>query len=144
MSLSGDLFSTACDDLPYKPIIDNLRSIGVATVVASGNNGSRLSISAPACVSSAISVGATDKADNLSWFTNVAPFLSLLAPGENIVSSIPGGAYEALSGTSMATPHIAGAWAILRQAAPAASVSAVLTVLRQTGRPIADDRFFGS
>ena len=74
----------------------------------------------------------------------VAPFLSLLAPGESIVSSVPGGAYQAFSGTSMAAPHIAGAWAILRQAAPAASVSTILTALRQTGRPIADDRFFGS
>ena len=144
MSLGGDLFSEPCDDQLYKPIIDNLRSIGVATVIASGNNGSRWSISAPACISSAISVGATTKADGISEFTNVAPFLSLLAPGENILSSIPGGAYEALSGTSMAAPHIAGAWAILRQAAPAASVSTILAALQQTGRPIADDRFFGS
>ena len=144
MSLSGDLFSNTCDDLPYKPVIDNLRSIGVATVVASGNSGSGSSISAPACVSSVISVGATDKADTISWFTNVAPFLSLLAPGENILSSVPGGGYLPASGTSMAAPHIAGAWAILRQAVPAASVSTILTALQQTGRPITDDRLFGS
>ena len=144
MSLAGDLFSAPCDDQPYKPIIDNLRSIGVATVVASGNGASSGSISSPACVSSAISVGATDKTDKISWFTNLDPFLSLLAPGESIVSSVPGGAYEAFSGTSMAAPHVAGAWAILRQAAPAPSVSTILAALRQTGRPIADDRFFGS
>jgi subtilisin family serine protease len=144
MSLAGDLFSQPCDNEPYKPIIDNLRSIGVATVVASGNNGSRWSIATPACVSSAVSVGATDKSDTISWFTNVAPFLSVLAPGENIVSSVPGGGYQAFNGTSMAAPHVAGAWAVFRQAAPSASVNSILTALRQTGLPIADDRFFGA
>ena len=144
MSLGGQTFAAPCDDEPYKPIIDNLRSIGVATVVASGNIGSRSGISTPACVSSAISVGSTDKNDAISWFTNVAPFLSLLAPGESIVSSVPGGGYESLSGTSMAAPHVAGTWAILRQASPGASVSAILNALQQTGRPIVDNRFFGS
>ena len=82
MSLAGGAFAAPCDDQPYKPIIDNLRSIGVATVVATGNNGSTSNISAPACVSSAISVGSTDKNDVVSWFSNAASFMSLFAPGE--------------------------------------------------------------
>jgi subtilisin len=144
MSLGGGSFAAPCDDQPYKPIIDNLRSIGVATVVASGNNGSTSNLSAPACVSSAISVGSTDKNDVVSWYSDVASFMSLFAPGESIVSSVPGGGYEALSGTSMAAPHVAGAWAVLRQAAPDAGVSAILDALRQTGLPITDTRFSGT
>ena len=144
MSLGGEVFAAPCDDQPYKPIIDNLRSIGVATVIASGNNGSTSSLSAPACVSSAISVGSTNKSDVVSWFSNAASFLSLLAPGESIQSSVPGGGYQTLNGTSMAAPHVAGAWAVLRQAAPAAGVGDVLNALQQTGLPIADTRFLGS
>jgi subtilisin family serine protease len=143
MSLGGALFTAPCDAEPYKPIIDNLRSIGVATVVASGNSGIPFAISTPGCISSAVSVGSTDKNDVVSWFSNVASFLSLLAPGEAITSSVPGGGFSEQSGTSMAAPHVAGAWAVLRQAAPGASVSDILARLRSTGLPITDDRFFG-
>ena len=144
MSLAGGAYAAPCDDEPYKPIIDNLRSIGVATVVATGNNGSTSNVSAPACVSSAISVGSTDKNDIVSWFSNAASFMSLFAPGESILSSVPGGGYQVLSGTSMAAPHVAGAWAVLRQAAPGAGVTDILNALRQTGLPITDTRFLGS
>ena len=144
MSLGEGSFTAPCDTQPYKPIIDNLRSIGVATVVASGNSGYRSRLSAPACISSAVSVGSTDKNDQVSYFSNVASFLSLLAPGDGIVSSVPGTGFEALSGTSMAAPHIAGAWAILRQAAPSATVTAILSAFRQTGLPVADTRFLGT
>src|SRR6266446_4016785 len=65
MSLGGGLFSAACDDEPYKPFIDNLRAAGIATVVASGNDGETDQISAPACVSTAVSVGATTKDDQI-------------------------------------------------------------------------------
>ena len=141
MSLGGDVFDAACDDQPYKPIIDNLRSIGVATVIAAGNSGWPFGITAPACISTAVSVGATDKQDNVAWFSNTAPFLSLFAPGDSITSSVPGGGYEPLSGTSMATPHVAGVWAILKQAAPDASVSTILDALQHTGLPITDTRY---
>lgn len=142
MSLGGDLFAAPCDGEPYKPIIDNLRAIGVASVVASGNAGSTFGLSSPACISSTVSVGSTTKTDTVSWFSNVASFLSLFAPGESISSSVPSGSYETLSGTSMATPHVAGAWAIIKQAVPGASVTTALGALRQTGLPITDDRFW--
>ncbi len=144
MSLGGDTFTAACDDEPEKPAIDNLRSIGVATVVAAGNNYSGNSLSSPACISSAISVGSIDKSNNVSFFSNVAPFMSLFAPGDSINSSVPGGGYQVLSGTSMAAPHVAGTWAILRQALPGADVDTILAALRSTGMPITDNRpFFG-
>src|SRR5439155_12191738 len=99
-----------CDDEPYKPAIDALRAIGIVTIVAAGNNASTNSLTSPACISSAVSVGSVDKSDTISWFSNVAPFLSLLAPGDSINSSVPGGGYAVFSGTSMATPHVTGLW----------------------------------
>jgi subtilisin family serine protease len=144
MSLGGSVFTEPCDDEPYKPSIDNLRAIGIPTVVAAGNNGYPFALSTPACISSAVSVGSTDKSDRVSYFSNAASFMSLYAPGESITSSVPGGSYSVLSGTSMAAPHIAGAWGILKQASPAASVSTILDTLRATGLPITDWRYFGS
>src|SRR2546427_1682698 len=85
MSLGGGSFSATCDDQEYKPFIDNLRSVGIATVVASGNDGSTSELSAPACVSTAVSVGATTKDDQVADFSNVAPFLSLFAPGDEVI-----------------------------------------------------------
>jgi hypothetical protein len=140
MSLGGDSFSAPCDSEPYKPIIDNLRSVGIASVIAAGNNGSSSSLTSPGCISSAISVGSTNKSDQISSFSNVASFMSLFAPGESITSSLPNGRYGALSGTSMSAPHVAGAWAVLKQAFPEATVDQVLGALQQTGRPITDTR----
>jgi hypothetical protein len=138
MSLgSATTFSANCDDDPRKPIIDNLRSVGIATTIAAGNDGSVNSITAPACISTAVSVGNTTKSDTVSPSSNVAPFLSLFAPGSSINSSVPGGGFAFRSGTSMAAPHVAGAFAILKQAVPAATVSQTLTALQATGRPIA-------
>jgi subtilisin family serine protease len=142
MSLGGAASSSPCDtsESARKSAIDNLRSVGVATVIASGNDGNSNGIGAPACISTAISVGSTSKSDVVSSFSNSDGFLSLLAPGESIQSSLPGGGSAFWSGTSMATPHVAGAWAILRQHAPAASVTDVLAALQATGVPVTDAR----
>lgn len=152
MSLGGALYTSTCDSAnsAIKLAIDNLRSVGIATVIASGNNGAVNAISQPACVSTAVSVGATcDLADTaacpnaglngVAWYSNVASFLSLLAPGSNITSSVPGG-YGIKAGTSMATPHVAGAWALLKQASPTISVTAALAHLRATGLTVNDAR----
>jgi subtilisin family serine protease len=143
MSLGGKMFTSPCDGEPFKPIIDNLRTIGVATIIASGNSGVPFAIATPACISSAVSVGSTNKDDVVSLFSNGASFLSLLAPGESITSSVTGGSYSSSSGTSMAAPHVAGAWAVLRQAAPSVSVSDILASLADTGLPIRDERLLG-
>jgi subtilisin family serine protease len=145
MSLGGDLSAAPCDSDPMKPSIDNLRSLGIASVVASGNSFSGSALTSPACISSAVSVGSSSLTDDVSFFSDIAPFLSLLAPGENINSSVPGGGYDVFSGTSMAAPHVAGAFALLRQAVPSMTVSTGLNTLRQTGLPVTDTRlFFGS
>ncbi|NJN95732.1 MAG: S8 family serine peptidase [Anaerolineales bacterium] len=144
MSLGGGQFFAPCDNEPIKAAIDNLRAAGIATVIAAGNSGFTNSISAPGCVSSAISVGATDDADNVAVFSNIASFVSLLAPGVNIDSSVPGGGVASFNGTSMAAPHVAGAWAVLKQQQPDASVTEILSILQQTGVSVNDDRPFGA
>ena len=148
LSLGGGSYSSACNGDATKPAIDNLRSLGVAAVIASGNNGSTTGIGAPACVSSAISVGATcdgtnvycPAVDAVASYSNSAALLSLLAPGSAIGSSIPGEGYGTWHGTSMATPHVAGAWAVMKQAKPDASVDEVLAYLKAAGTPVTDTR----
>ena len=140
MSLGGGQYMSNCDDDPIKAIIDTLILSGTATVVSTGNEEYCGSMGAPACVSTAISVGATDKDDAIDDYSNSATFMTLLAPGSAITSSVPraDGTYEAWDGTSMAAPHVAGAWALLKQAKPDATVSEVLNAFTSTGLEVTD------
>ena len=140
MSLGGGSFSSSCDGDPRKSAIDLLRSAGIATIVSSGNEGLTDSMGAPACISSAISVGSTTKSDTVSSFSNSASFLDLLAPGSSINSSIPGGGFSPFSGTSMAAPQVTGAFAILKSSLPSASVTQIENTLKATGIGITDTR----
>ena len=148
MSLGGGQYTASCDasEFSRKLVIDNLRSAGIATVIASGNNGYSSALSAPACISTSISVGSTDTggygtvADAISSFSNSSPNLTLLAPGRWIRSSVPNNGYSAYAGTSMAAPHVAGAFAVLKQRKPNASVTELLNALTSTGQTITDTR----
>jgi len=145
-------FSENCDEgNPVKAAIDNLRSIGIATVVAAGNGlgnvGQANAIGFPACTSSAISVGATGNdanpiADVMAPFSNGASFLSLLAPGYFASAPIPGGEFSSVpvSGTSVAAAHVSGAWAIIKQWRPNDGVGQVFDRLNNSGLPITDPR----
>jgi len=148
MSLGGRTYTDpeSCDDdeSARKLAIDNLRSVGIGTVIASGNGSNPNRISTPACISSAISVGATTDADAVAGFSNVADFLDLLAPGASITSSVPGGGTSTWNGTSMATPHVAGAWAVLKQLSPEAEVTEILESLRDSGTLVDDGRANGA
>ncbi|RMH68818.1 MAG: hypothetical protein D6685_01785 [Bacteroidetes bacterium] len=131
-----------CDahNAPMKAYVDSLRSVNVAVVAAAGNNGYADGLVSPACISSIVSVGASTTYDEVSSFSNSAPFLDLLAPGQAVEAAKAGGGYGAASGTSLAAPHVAGAWAVLRSRAPSATVDEIEAALRITGRPIVDAR----
>ncbi len=113
--------------------LDNLRAAGIAAVVAAGNSGAEGKLAMPACMPGAVSVSATDKSNTVSFFSNSAGFLDLLAPGRSITSSVPDGRFDIMNGTSMAAPHVAGAWAVMKQRHPEARVGQVLARLKRTG-----------
>jgi subtilisin family serine protease len=129
LSLGTDAtYASTCDTETIKPAIDDLISLGIATVIASGNDGKPAQTNSPGCISTAITVGSTDKDDDLSSFSNNATWVDLLAPGASICSSVLSLSffenlfqncgnnqdYALYDGTSMSTPHVAGAYAVMR------------------------------
>ena len=101
LSLGGGKYSSHCDGQSnYTGTFADLNSLGIAVVVASGNQGYTDGIHSPACVSSAISVGAVKDTTDEAWvWTNSAPILDILAPGSWITAAEPGGGYYGSSGT---------------------------------------------
>lgn len=132
LSLGGGLYPGPCDaqSPAMSAAIQKLRSVQIATVIAAGNDGQTGLLSAPGCISAAVTVGSTTKADEVSGFSNLAPEVDLLAPGSTITSALPGARYGIASGTSMATPHVAGAFAVLRAASPSAGIDQILAALQ--------------
>ena len=159
MSLgSGWVYPEDCsaEDTVTEAIMANLRSAGIAPVVASGNSHSTVGLSSPACLTSAISVGAVSTKDHgyclenpkygptardkVACFSNANSNLTLLAPGTAIRSSVTGTGFDVIGGTSMAAPHVAGAWAVLKQKKPSASLTDILDALKATGVMVSDYR----
>lgn len=143
MSLGGGEYANACDYNILKMAIDNLRNLGVATVIAAGNSSFRNAMADPGCISSAISVGATTDSDTVASFSNVSAGTTLFAPGLDITAAIPPDLTAPKNGTSMAAPHVAGAVAVLKAANPSLTVAQIQNVLVNTGKPIIDQRSNG-
>ncbi len=141
MSLGGGKFEAACDDdSPLTDVINRLTASGIAVVVASGNEKLVGAIAHPACISKVIAVGATTKKGEIDTrYSNVSAQVKIVAPGTEIVSSL-GPAYGKLSGTSMASPHVAGLFALLKMQAPNASVADMLEAITKTGKSVKDNR----
>ena len=142
MSLGGGYHDAPCDTIsPLTDIIARLRSKQIATVVAAGNETFFDGISEPACISYAISVSALKKDGELDVsYSNVAPFVTIAAPGTDITSSVFNGLYGVKSGTSMAAPHVAAAFALLRQQRPTLTVTELTKLLKDASEPVSDPR----
>ncbi|OKI49196.1 S8 family peptidase [Micromonospora sp. CB01531] len=129
MSLSDPTLSDGAD--PMAVAVDTLSAqYGTLFVIASGNAGPQ-SIGTPSSAASALTVGAVDKQDRLAYFSSTGPLVrsgalkpDITAPGVDITAArsqqmtTGSGLYRSISGTSMATPHVSGAAAILAQRHP--------------------------
>ncbi|MFF5212833.1 S8 family serine peptidase [Streptosporangium sp. NPDC000396] len=139
LSLGGGLFEGACDGEPglqeMKGKIEALRAKGIVTVAAAGNEG-ETGAGAPGCISSAVTVGATGDDDRVPYWSNHGSVLDLFAPGVEIDSAVPGGGTAVYSGTSMSTPHVTAALALLAQKSPDVTPDALIGRLTAAGRPI--------
>jgi subtilisin len=131
MSLGGSSASQAVIDAVADAITHN-----VIVVAAAGNSGNSAPVSFPASIDSVIAVGATDQSDTLANFSCTGAALDLVAPGVDIVSTIPGGntapGNAGNSGTSFSAPIVAGAAALIRSIAPTMSVAKVTEYLTLT------------
>ncbi|KAL7793689.1 peptidase S8/S53 domain-containing protein [Trichoderma ceciliae] len=107
MSLGGG-FSTAINQAAAALI-----SSGIFLAVAAGNNNVDARASSPASELTVCTVGATNSADARAYFSNYGTIVDIFAPGQDILSTWPGGSTNIISGTSMASPHIAGLGAYL-------------------------------
>jgi len=114
-------------DEPLALTVDAAVDEGVVVAVAAGNSGPGYqTVSSPGVARKAFTVGATDKSDNIASFSSRGPVTDfyeltkpeIVAPGRYINSTYPGGGYVSMSGTSMATPHIAGCAALIKQLHP--------------------------
>jgi subtilisin family serine protease len=142
MSIGEGKFSGPCDDVSpsLTTAITNLRNAGIATIIASGNDSYTGFMNLPACISTAIAVGNSTKKDLVADDSNHSGRIKFMAPGSNIKSAVPATTYAVHSGTSQAAPHVAGAFALLRNAKPTATINEILEALTCSGKTI-DQRF---
>ena len=162
MSLgSGSYTQASCPKGSYAEAFRRALDADIIPVVAAGNSGTKDGIASPACVPGALSVGAvydanvggltfaksgpctdqTTSADRITCFSQSSSQLAMLAPGACIVAGgirVPGACNGGMSGTSQATPHVAGAIAVLAAAKPSAHAPEIQAALVGSG-PILTD-----
>ena len=106
---------------------------GVVVMAAAGNSGG--SVGYPAAYEDTIAVAASDSGDKIAEFSSRGKQVDFIAPGVGINSTVPGGKYDRYSGTSMATPHMAGLAALAIQQG-ASGKDAVMAALKKAAKPI--------
>ncbi|MCM0646953.1 S8 family serine peptidase [Clostridium swellfunianum] len=108
------------------------RSKGVFVVVSSGNNDRNSDFTSPAGDEGAYTVASINSNDEKSIFSNFGSSVKISAPGENILSTIPGGNYDYRNGTSMAAPIVAGAAAMMKAVNPNLTPEQIEQILNKT------------
>ncbi|CAM3434973.1 S8 family peptidase [Marinicrinis lubricantis] len=117
----------------------------VVLIAATGNDNTEQP-GYPAAYPEVFAVSATDPTGNKAIFSNYGDYVDVVAPGENIASTYPDARYAALSGTSMASPHVAALAAMIRSTNPLLTNEEVMDIMRKTSVDIGTkgkDKFFG-
>jgi hypothetical protein len=116
-------------------IIDYVNAKNCSVVAASGNAGLFQDFF-PASYNHVLSACANDPNGTIASYSNYGPHVDVSAPGTLVLSTVPGGGYESLVGTSMASPDAAGGLALVRQKFPALSADQAMERLRATSDPV--------
>jgi hypothetical protein len=143
ISIGDGNFGSHCDSDPLAAKVNWAVDNGYTIVISAGNDGN--GVSSPACASKAIAVGAVDEDGVVTSWSNRGTALDIIAPGVNILSTYSCLAigdcssiwYAYMSGTSMATPHIAGVIALLLDENPDLTDAEIKNILYTTTDPAA-------
>lgn len=142
MSLGSSTHSQAIQDVVNAAYYEH----DMLVVAAAGNEGNASgtgdTVGYPAQYDSAFAVAATDKNDQRASFSYTGPAVDISAPGANILSTVPGNSYDSLNGTSMASPHVAGAGAVIRASFPSASAEEVRSLMQTSSKHIGSDTYW--
>lgn len=143
---AGQPFAT-----PYERVAERLLASGVLIVAAAGNESNRpfsmAAVGNPAACPSIMAVAAVDRNRQVASFScaqlDGIGTLDISAPGVAVYSSWTGGGFRSISGTSMATPHVAGVAALYRQKNPGLSAQGIWNLLMSQAIPLGNSRDFG-
>lgn len=133
------------DNYPLKSAVNYARSKGVILIASAGNDDSA-DPTYPASYPGVLSISATDRFDEATWFTNYGEFIDFSAPGEKIYSTIANNKYMNMDGTSMAAPIVSGTAALMLSKNPLLSENDVRDILAKSAVDLGDagwDLYFG-
>ncbi|MFJ7073124.1 S8 family peptidase [Streptomyces sp. NPDC098781] len=145
MSLGGVVRPGELFPQTYEILAKRALERGTVIVAAAGNESRRpphiQPVGRPANCPSILAVAALDKSITPSFFSNggingQGGEVNIAAPGRDVHSAAPGGGYQILSGTSMATPHVAGVLALLVEASPHASAADLMSTMKSGAFPL--------
>ncbi len=141
MSLGGTVKSKTLEKA-----VDKAYESGILIVAAAGNNGyaKKGTITYPAAYNSVIAVGAVDQQNNRASFSSVGRQLELMAPGVDVLSTVPNNSYASYNGTSMASPHVAGVVALLWEAKPSLTNVQLRNLLNDLATYLGDSFEYGN
>jgi subtilisin family serine protease len=129
MSLGGGFSSS------LNTAATNLSNAGVFVAVAAGNESQNACNRSPASASGVFTTAASDRNDRRAWFSNYGSCVEAYAPGVSVRSTWLNGGINTISGTSMASPHVAGVGALYKQGSPGATSAAISTSIINNATP---------
>jgi len=145
MSLGATGSAWPCNWTYVEDALNYAVSNGVLMVVAAGNDG-QYGVNCPGAYDQVMAVGATTSSDTRAYYSNYGPRLDIAAPGDSIYSTLYGGSYGYKSGTSMATPHVAGLSALIWSLAPSLTDQEVRSIIESTANDLGTigwDQYYG-